>query len=57
MLIHRVASEIGMMTRQVRNEMSSKELLEWAEYFRRESGEQTPDEIASAMRAAFKWQT
>ena len=57
MLIHRVASEIGMMTRQVRHEMSSKELLDWAEYFRRESGEQTTEEIASAMRTAFKWQT
>jgi hypothetical protein len=31
--------------------------LDWAEYFRRESGEQTTEEIASAMRTAFKWQT
>ncbi|MCP4758846.1 MAG: hypothetical protein GY876_05195 [Planctomycetes bacterium] len=57
MLIHRVASQIGMMTRQVRTEMSSSELLDWAEYFRREAGEQTEEEIAAAIRGAFKWQT
>ncbi len=57
MLIHRVASQIGMMTRQVRTQMSSSELLDWAEYFRRESGEQTEEEIAAAIRGAFKWQT
>tara|TARA_R110000787_G_C13379076_1_gene441649 strand:+ start:556 stop:729 length:174 start_codon:yes stop_codon:yes gene_type:complete len=57
MLIHRVASEIGMMTRQVRKEMSSRELLDWSEYFRRKAGEQTPEEIAGAMKAAFRWQT
>jgi|TARA_R110000751_G_scaffold62935_1_gene130304 hypothetical protein len=56
-LIHRVASEIGLMARQVRKEMSSHELLDWAEYFRREAGEQTTEEIAGAMKAAFKWQT
>jgi hypothetical protein len=57
MLIHRVASQIGMMARQVRTEMSSRELLDWAEYFRREAGEQTEEEIAAAIRGAFKWQT
>lgn len=57
MLIHRVASQIGMMTRQVRTEMSSRELLDWAEYFRREAGEQTEEEIAAAIRGAFRWQT
>jgi len=57
MLIHRVASQIGIMARQVREEMSSRELLDWAEYFRREAGEQTQEEIAAAMRGAFKWQT
>jgi hypothetical protein len=57
MLIHRVATEIGMMARQVREEMSSRELLDWAEYFRREAGEQTEEEIAAAIQGAFKWQT
>jgi hypothetical protein len=57
MLIHRVASQIGIMARQVREEMSSRELLDWAEYFRREAGEQTQEEIAAAMRGAFRWQT
>ena len=57
MLIHRVASQIGVMARQVRKDMSSRELLDWAEYFRREAGEQTPEEIAAAMKAAFRWQT
>jgi len=57
MLIHRVATEIGMMARQVREEMSSRELLDWAEYFRRQAGEQTEEEIAAAIQGAFKWQT
>jgi hypothetical protein len=57
MLIHRVATEIGMMARQVREEMSSRELLDWSEYFRRQAGEQTEEEIAAAIRGAFKWQT
>ena len=57
MLIHRVASQIGVMARQVREGMSSRELLDWAEYFRREAGEQTTEEIAGAVKAAFRWQT
>ena len=57
MLIHRVASEIGMTTRRVRKDMSSRELLDWSEYFRRQAGEQTEDEIAAAIQGAFKWQT
>ena len=57
MLIHRVATEIGMMARQVRVGMSSRELLDWAEYFRRQAGEQTEEEIAAAIRGAFKWRT
>jgi len=57
MLIHRVATEIGMMARQVREGMSSRELLDWAEYFRRQAGEQTEEEIAAAIRGAFKWRT